>query len=193
MRVAIILGSIRIGRQSHKIGYYLAQKIRESSIDVTMIDLAEHPLPMMEEENGKLLSPASDISIIGTQLKEADAMILVSPEYHGSFTGVLKNALDFYWAEFRKKPIGVVTTGSGRMGGINASTQMQHVVLSLGAYPVPVKLLIPEIQHAFNDQFEPLREDIIRNSDRFLNEFIWFANAIVRAKEEQAEKAPAKS
>ncbi|MGZ5135949.1 MAG: NADPH-dependent FMN reductase, partial [Flavitalea sp.] len=101
--------------------------------------------------------------------------------------------LDFYWAEFKKKPIGVVTTGSGRMGGINASTQMQHIVLSLGAYPVPVKLLIPEIQHAFNDQFEPLREDIVRNSERFLNEFVWFANAIVKAKEEQTEKAPAKS
>ena len=157
-----------------------------------MIDLAEHPLPMMEEDNGRLRSPADDISIIGAQLKEADSMILVSPEYHGSFTGVLKNALDFYWAEFKKKPIGVVTTGSGKMGGVNASTQMQHVVLSLGAYPVPTKLLIPEIQTAFNEQFEPLREDIVKSSDRFLNEFSWFANAIVEAKAAQVEKASAK-
>jgi azobenzene reductase len=189
MKVAIILGSIRIGRKSHSIAYYLERKMREKGIDVTMIDLAEHALPlMMEERNGRLHSPTDDISIMGAQLKEADAMILVSPEYHGSFTGVLKNALDFFWAEFNKKPIGVVTTGSGKMGGINASTQMQHVVLSLGAYPLPTKLLIPEIQHAFNDQFEPLREDIVRNSDRFLNEFSWFANAIVKAKMEQAEK-----
>lgn len=158
-----------------------------------MIDLAEHPLPMMEDENGKLRNPTGDISQIGTQLKEADAMILVSPEYHGSFSGVLKNALDFYWAEFKKKPIGVVTTGSGKMGGINASIQMQHVVLSLGAYPVPTKLLIPEIQHAFNDQFEPMREDIIKNSERFLNEFSWFAKAIVNAKAEQPEKSSLKS
>jgi NAD(P)H-dependent FMN reductase len=162
-------------------------------MDVTMIDLAEHPLPMMEEDNGRLRSPADDISIIGTQLKEADSMILVSPEYHGSFSGVLKNALDFYWAEFKRKPIGVVTTGSGKMGGINASTQMQHVVLSLGAFPLPTKLLIPEIQHAFNEQFEPLREDIIKNSERFLNDFTWFANAIVQAKAEQSEKATIKS
>jgi NAD(P)H-dependent FMN reductase len=192
MKYAIILGSIRIGRQSHKIAYYLEKKIKQQGIDVLMIDLAEHPLPMMEDDNGKVHNPAGDISIIGAQLKEADAMILVSPEYHGSFSGVLKNALDFYWAEFKKKPIGVVTTGSGKMGGINASTQMQHVVLSLGAYPLPTKLLIPEIQHAFNDQFEPLRDDIIRNSDRFLNEFSWFANAIVKAKAEQSEIKPVK-
>ncbi|MBC7828907.1 MAG: NAD(P)H-dependent oxidoreductase [Chitinophagaceae bacterium] len=193
MKIAIILGSIRIGRKSHKIAYYLEKKIKQSGIDVTMIDLAEHPLPMMEEENGKISNRTGDISVIGAQLKEADAMILVSPEYHGSFSGVLKNALDFYWAEFNKKPIGVVTTGSGKMGGINASTQMQHVVLSLGAYPLPTKLLIPEIQYAFDDQFEPLREDIVRNSERFLNEFSWFANAIVNAKAELPQKAPLKS
>jgi azobenzene reductase len=193
MKCAIILGSIRVGRQSHKIAYYLENKIRQKGIDVTMIDLAEHPLPMMEEDNGRLRSPADDISIMGARLKEADSMILVSPEYHGSFSGVLKNALDFYWAEFKKKPIGVVTTGSGKMGGINASTQMQHVVLSLGAYPLPTKLLIPEIQHAFNNEYEPLREDIIKNTDRFLNEFSWFANAIVQAKAEQSEKTSIKS
>ena len=192
MKCAIILGSIRIGRQSHRIAYYLERKLRERGIEVVMVDLAEHPLPMMEEDNGRLRSPADDISIIGAQLKEADSMILVSPEYHGSFSGVLKNALDFYWAEFKKKPIGVVTTGSGKMGGINASTQMQHVVLSLGAYPVPTKLLIPEIQHAFNEQFEPLREDIVKNTDRFLTEFCWFANAIVEAKAAQTEKASVK-
>jgi azobenzene reductase len=187
MKYAIILGSIRIGRQSHRIAYYLEQKIRNKGIDVTMIDLAEHPLPMMEEDNGRLRSPADDVSIIGAQLKEADAVILVSPEYHGSFSGVLKNALDFYWAEFKKKPIGVVTTGSGRMGGINASTQMQHVVLSLGAFPLPTKLLIPEIQHAFNEQNEPLREDIVRNTERFLSDFHWLANAIFNAKSAHPE------
>lgn len=187
MKYAIILGSIRIGRQSHRIAYYLEQRIKIKGIDVTMIDLAEHPLPMMEEDNGRLRSPADDVSIIGAQLKEADAVILVSPEYHGSFSGVLKNALDFYWAEFKKKPIGVVTTGSGRMGGINASTQMQHVVLSLGAFPLPTKLLIPEIQHAFNEHNEPLREDIVRNTERFLGEFHWLANAIVKAKSEHPE------
>lgn len=157
-----------------------------------MIDLAEHPLPMMEEDNGRLRSPADDVSIIGAQLKEADSMILVSPEYHGSFSGVLKNALDFYWAEFKRKPIGVVTTGSGKMGGINASTQMQHVVLSLGAFPLPTKLLISEIQHAFDEQNQPLREDIVKNTDRFLNDFVWFAGAIVQAKTDHPQKATLK-
>ncbi|MGB8193144.1 MAG: NAD(P)H-dependent oxidoreductase [Chitinophagaceae bacterium] len=182
MKIAIFLGSVRAGRQTHKIAYYVEKKLKERGMETIMIDLATHPLPLMDEHYGKGLPIRPEISSVGLQLKDADGILLVSPEYHGSFTGVLKNALDYYWAEFARKPIGVIATGSGKMGGINASTQMQHVVLSLGGYPLPFKLLIPEIQHAFNEAFEPLREDIVKNTDRFVNEFTWFANAIAQAK-----------
>jgi azobenzene reductase len=90
--------------------------------------------------------------------------------------------LDYYWAEFKHKPMGVIATGSGRMGGINASTQMQHVILSLGAYPVPYKLLVPQIQHAFDEQMQPVNAELVKGTGRFLDEFLWFANAIVQAK-----------
>jgi len=182
MKVAIILGSIRTGRQTHKIAYYVEKKLNERGIQTQMVDLMESPLPLMEERQTHA-SASPEIIKLGQLLKETDALLLVSPEYHGSFTGVLKNALDYYWAEFSRKPIGVITTGSGRMGGINASTQLQHVILSLGAFPMPYKLLIPDIQNAFDDQLQPLREDVVKNTERFLNEFVWFANAIVSAKQ----------
>lgn len=182
MKVAILLGSIRIGRQTHKIAYYVEEKLKERGVDTVMIDLADHPLPFMDERAGRLASHNGEIAAMGVQLKDADAILLVSPEYHGSFTGVLKNALDYYWSEFARKPMGVIATGSGKMGGINASTQLQHVILSLGAYPLPFKLLVPEIQHAFDDDMQPLREDVVKNTKRFVDEFAWFANAIVQHK-----------
>ncbi|HYF32915.1 MAG TPA: NADPH-dependent FMN reductase [Chitinophagaceae bacterium] len=180
MKIAILLGSIRVGRQTHKIAYYVQQKLQERGIDTVMIDLASQPLPFMEERSHHQRPQTGQIASMGTQLKTADAILLVSPEYHGSFTGVLKNALDYYWSEFARKPMGVIATGSGRMGGINASTQLQHVILSLGAYALPFKLLIPEIQHAFDENMQPLREDVVKNTTRFLDEFLWFANAIVQ-------------
>ena len=181
LKIAILLGSVRIGRQSHKIAYYIEQQLAEKGFEIVMIDLAEHPLPMMAETEEQNEISSTDVSFVGNSLKESDGIILVTPEYHGSFTGVLKNALDFFWREFARKPIGVITTGSGKMGGINASTQLQHVILSLGAYAVPVKLLISEIQNAFDEQGKP-REDVIRFSKRFLDEFIWILYAIARYK-----------
>lgn len=158
--------------------YYAEQKLRERGVETIMIDLASHPLPFMDERSAQMRPQTGEVASIGTHLRDADGILLVSPEYHGSFTGVLKNALDYYWSEFARKPMGVIATGSGKMGGINASTQLQHVILSLGAYALPSKLLIPEIQHAFDDNMQPLREDVVKNTVRFLDEFMWFAHAI---------------
>lgn len=183
MKIAILLGSVRSGRKTHNIAYYVEKKLQERGFQTQMLDLGKQPLPLMDERYGRTNAPSAEIAEMGLHLKEADGILLVSPEYHGSFTGVLKNALDYYWVEFARKPMGVVATGSGKMGGINASTQLQHVILSLGAFPLPFKLLVPEIQHAFDEQQQPLREDVVKNTERFLNEFTWFTNAIAQAKQ----------
>lgn len=189
MKVAIIIGSIRIGRQSHKVGLYLEKKLRERSIAVDLIDLAENPLPMLEERVGMPSDLFKTVQQISERLNHADALLLVTPEYHGSFSGVLKNALDYYWEEFNKKPIGVITVSNGKFGGINASTQLQHVILSLGAFALPTKLLIPEVHLAFNDLYQPRNKKIVQNTKQFLDEFTWFAEAIAHAKSPSEKRA----
>ena len=182
MKIAILLGSVRAGRQTHKIAYYVEKKLIERGHVVIMLDLGAQPIPLMNERYGRAELQPPEVTELAQKFQEADAILLVSPEYHGSFTGVLKNALDYYWKEFERKPMGVIATGSGRMGGINASTQLQHIILSMGAYPVPYKLLVPQIQHAFDEQMQPVQPELVKSTERFLNEFLWFANAIVQAK-----------
>lgn len=182
MNVVIIIGSVRTGRQSQKAGYFLQKKLLQKGIDAGIIDLAEYPLPIMEERINRDPQPPANAIVISEKLKEADAMILVTPEYHGSFSGVLKNALDYFLPEFTKKVIGVVTVGSGKMGGINASVQLQHVVLSMGAYPLPQKLIVPEVQLAFDEELNPKQELLSRQADRFVEEFSWLAHAVTTAK-----------
>lgn len=179
MKVVILLGSIRKGRQSYKLAYYLQKRLIDKGIQTELIDLARKPLPVFGQEEGD----NSNVEYIGDQLQQSDAIIFVTPEYHGSFSGVLKNAIDYYWSEFQKKPIGVATASAGRMGGINASTQLQHVILSLGAYPLPLKLLVPEIYKTFDDSFNSLSENTTKSAKKFLDEFLWFTEAIVNKKE----------
>src|SRR5690625_5400878 len=119
------------------------------------------------------------IASVGKRLTWGDALICVSPEYQDSFSGVLKNALDHYLEEFEKKAIGVVTVSSGKMAGINASIQLQLVILGVGAYPMPYKLLIPHINNSFDDQSEPQNEYVIILYEQFLNEFLWYVDACV--------------
>lgn len=178
MKIAILTGSIREKRQSHKAAYYVTKALRERGIETDLIDLAETPLPMYGVEEAADVQLKENVANISSRLDDADALIFVTPEYHGSISGVLKNALDHFWSEFRKKPIGVIAASGGKMAGINASTQLQHVILSMGAYPIPLKLLIPEIHNAIDDSFEPQNGQVVRSTEKFLNEFLWFAGAL---------------
>ncbi|MEO7049601.1 MAG: NAD(P)H-dependent oxidoreductase, partial [Ferruginibacter sp.] len=92
MNVTILLGSIRIGRKSHQIAYYLKEKLQKIGINSHLIDLMESPLPLMEERVGYHPHLPEMVHLASQKLKEADALIFISPEYHGSFSGVLKNA-----------------------------------------------------------------------------------------------------
>jgi len=184
MKVTLLIGSVRPERQTHKVARYIQKQLLHQGIEVDMIDLAEENLPVFGTSQNE--AEQSRISEISKRLDEASAMIFVTPEYHGSFSGALKNALDYYWVEFQRKTIGVVAGSSGKMGGINASTQLQHVVLSLGAYPLPVKLLVPEVHLAFNQQEEPTDERFARSAEKFLKEFLWYAEAINEKKTREA-------
>lgn len=183
MKITILLGSVREGRKSHRVAHYVERKLREKGIETDLIDLAEEQLPMYgaanenEEEKARVQS-------VGDRLKWGDALIFVSPEYQDSFSGALKNALDHYLPEFEKKAIGVVTVSSGKMAGINASIQLQLVILGVGAYPLPYKLLIPHISHSFDDQSEPQNETVIKMTEKFLGEFLWFADALAKKRKE---------
>ncbi|MGS2762267.1 NADPH-dependent FMN reductase [Sinomicrobium sp. M5D2P9] len=178
MKITIVIGSVRSERHSHRLAYFIKQQLSVKGIDTDIIDLSITPLPVygMDQPDTAHIAP------IGRKLGQSDALILVTPEYHGSFSGALKNMLDYYWSEFQKKPIGVATASSGKMGGINASSQLQHVILSLGAYALPLKLLVPEIHRAFDDTNVPLQESVTGNTEKFLHEFLWYADAIFHKK-----------
>ncbi len=184
MQIVLIIGSVREGRQTVKIGRYLA-KIFEQYKEVTceILDLAHLDIPILTDRWEKQQNPPQILPQISEKLQNADAVVLCSPEYHGSYSGVIKNAIDHFWKEFQRKPMGVVATGSGRFGGVNASTEMQLLILSLGAFPMPFKLLVPYIQKIFNEDGEPNEEFMVKNTQRFVEEFLWFASALIQAKE----------
>ncbi len=182
MKLIIISGSIRTGRRTHKLAEYLYERLtQEPDVQPELIDLQTLDLPMLSDRWAKQNPPQANLADLGKTLMEADAMIWVSPEYHGSYTGVLKNALDHYWKEFYQKPIGVATTSTGKHGGINASIQMQHLVLSLGAFPIPQKLLVADIGAAFDEAGQPV-ESLVNSTEKFLSPYLWFCRAIVAAK-----------
>lgn len=191
MKIAVLLGSIRLGRQSHKAAHYLVdQWNRVEGVEVSLIDLSVHRLPMMEERYNMHPNPPALVNEIGAELEAADAVVFMSPEYNGSYSGVLKNAVDYFARHaISGKPVGVVATSAGPLGGINASHRMQDLVLAIGAYPMPYKLLLPQVHTAFDEQHLVQDEKTEAAVRKFIEEFTWFARALVQGRAER-EKTP---
>ncbi len=189
MNIVIISGSTRVGRLSHRATVELAKRMAKRDLYAEVIDLAEYKFPMLEDTANNHTNPPAGLQAFAQKLDAADAMIFVSPEYHGSYSGALKNAIDYVWKEFAKKPIGVVTATTGKFGGVNASTQMQLLVLSLGAFPMPYKLLVPYVDEAFDENGVLINDAIAKGFDKFITEFMWFAEAIVNQKDKVLTKA----
>jgi NAD(P)H-dependent FMN reductase len=184
MKVAIIVGSVRKGRQTPKAAAYLSSQLKqhEKISEVEYLDVAEYNFPVMEERNAYLKDKPKGMDDFSAKLQAADAIVIVSPEYNGSMPGALKNTLDYFYAELSKKPIGLLTVSSGNLGGINVHHDLQKYILHIKAYAVPMKYLLTHIDKAFDDRGNPVDEFFIKSTGLFIKELTWLAEALTNQK-----------
>ena len=184
MKIAIIVGSVRTGRQTPKAANYLKQQLLlDEKVDhVDYLDLAEFNFPIMEERNAYLTDKPARLEEFSDRLTAADAIVIVSPEYNGSIPGVLKNTLDYFYPELSKKTIGLLTVSGGNMGGINVHHDLQKYILHIRAYAIPTKYMLTQIHKAFDEEGNPLDQHFIKGTQSFINQLTWLTEAIVNQK-----------
>ncbi|UUZ82783.1 NAD(P)H-dependent oxidoreductase [Paenibacillus sp. P26] len=114
MKVTMIAGSNREGATSTILLRYIGRLLQAEHVSVTLIDLRELTLPLYSPGRGDLHPNAVRLL---EAAGEADALVLATPEYHGSVSGVLKNALDYMnAAQVSGKPVLSVSSAGGPMG-----------------------------------------------------------------------------
>jgi NAD(P)H-dependent FMN reductase len=119
-----------------------------------LIDLGDYDLVFCGEEDEN--SNLEDVLRLRRDVGEAQGIILGTPEYHGSFSGVLKNALDLMgFAEIEGKMIGLVGCSGGAMGASDALCGLRAVARALHAWVIPEQVCIPEAYKAFNETGQP--------------------------------------
>ncbi len=183
MNIAVVLGTTRIGRQSEKVANELVKRLTAlEEHSITFLDISKYPFPVFEERLRFHPNPPKELIHFSEQLKAADGIIFVIPEYNGSLPGTFKNAFDHFYAEYGRKPIGAVCVSDGKFAGVQASIQLQTLILHVKAYPMPTKLLVPFILKAFDEKGNLLDETVDKGMNQFIDEYLWFAQAIVTQK-----------
>ncbi|MFJ4094484.1 NADPH-dependent FMN reductase [Kitasatospora sp. NPDC089913] len=138
LRVAVIVGSVREGRQGRAVAdWFLAAAGSTAGLDLDVIDLVDVPLPLAMPGWGGTSTPeaAAALADVTPRLAAADAFVVVTPEYNHSFPAALKNLIDWHYTQWQAKPVGFVSYG-GLGGGLRAVEQLRLVFAELHAVTV---------------------------------------------------------
>lgn len=136
-KIQLIIGSTRPTRIGDKIGNWLAEIANQNeNLDVEVVDLKDYDLPFLNEpEKPSSNKYSKDYTIKWSEkVKQADGYIWLTPEYNASYTAVIKNAIDYLYSEWDKKPVLIASYGVGGGGTANKHltdvAERLHMVVS---------------------------------------------------------------
>jgi NAD(P)H-dependent FMN reductase len=153
------------------------------------LDLAAYNFPIMEEVLHRHPNPPEGLAEFAEEIRRSDAHIFLSPEYNGTYTAALKNAVDYLKENaFSKKVIGTVAVTAGPMGGIRAAVSLQQLVLGVSGYAIPQMLLVGQVGQKFDEKGAVLDPAQAAKIETYLEHFFWLAEAVTEKKALNAER-----
>lgn len=163
----IIIASTRPGR----VGLPVAQWVNDVALKhpgfapVELVDLAEWNLPLMDEPAHPRFrryehQHTRDWS---AKIDQADAFLIVMPEYNYGYTAPLKNAIDYLHQEWAYKPVGLVSYG-GVAAGARAAQMIKQVLTALRMMPLPEAVQIPFVARFLDEDGAIQPNEVMENA-----------------------------
>ena len=151
MQVAGICGSLRKGSFTRMALHVALAGAKEAGARTRLLDLSEYHLIFCDGKEDESGYP-KDVFTLREEVRAAQGIILATPEYHGGYSGVLKNALDLMgFEEFEGKMLGLVGVSGGGMGAFGAMNNLRAVGRALHAWVIPEQASIPEAYKVFDE------------------------------------------
>ena len=145
MKLAVIVGSTRQGRQTDKLAKWVAKEIAKHA-DVEVLDLRDYPMPFLDEAISPRYNPDrhadAETKKWLDKTAEFDGYAVVTPEYNRSTSAVLKNALDVLDHQWDDKPVALV--GHGSSGGAQAIANLRMAFPGVGVVTIPQALFFSD-------------------------------------------------
>jgi len=151
VRVLAISGSLRAASNNTALLRVAAEEA-PAGIEVDLWnDLRD--VPPYDADDDLDPGPAA-VEALRDAVRDADAVLIATPEYNGSIPGALKNAVDwvsrpFPTNAFRNKPVAVIGTSHGAFGGVWSQAELRKVLGIVGARVAPVELAVPLAEDKF--------------------------------------------
>jgi len=195
VKIAVIVGTTRAARVGHKPTEWIADiASQRDDMIVEVLDLREYPLPFFDEVASNAWAPSQNDVAQRWQKKvaEFDGYIFVSAEYNRGVPAVLKNALDYAYPEWNKKPAAFV--GYGSVGAARAIEQLRLIAIELQMAPIrtSVHLQGADFMAVWKGEKDIAELSYLRqNASDMLDQLVWWTHALKAAREQPAISAAA--
>ena len=176
IKLAIIVGSTRKGRFAPVVANWFTDRAKQrDDLSVDVLDLDDLDLP--DRLHGFGEDPAPEVALVSPRLRDADAFVVITPEYNHSFPAPLKSAIDWHFTEWQAKPVGFVSYG-GVGGGLRAVEQLRQVFAELHAVTVRDTVSFHGAWSRFDDEGEPVEADAVNKAaTAVLDQVGWWGTA----------------
>lgn len=159
VRILALAGSTRRESFNQKLLQVGVAAAREAGADVTVVNLRDDPLPLFDQDDEaeRGMPPAAE------RLKQLflahNGLLIASPEYNSSISGVLKNALDWVSrsapgepmkAAFLGKTAAIMAASPGGLGGLRGLVHLRDILGNIGVLVLPSEVAVPEAHKVFD-------------------------------------------
>ncbi|MDA0167665.1 NAD(P)H-dependent oxidoreductase [Solirubrobacter taibaiensis] len=178
LQIMLVCGSVRRPSHTRALTAQIEQSLSRYAVVTTDWDLRERPLPIADpaHHDDPLLHPDQEVRDFVTAATLSDAFVLASPDYHNSFSGVLKNALDHLAIEqLQYKPVALAGHGGNRSS--QAVDQLRIVVRGLHGVAIPAQVCtqVSDYRLLERDAYQVYAEDVLHRIERSAAELVVFA------------------
>lgn len=159
-RILAFAGSSRTKSLNKHVVRIAAEGARRAGAEVTLIDLRDHPMPIYDGD----LERDEGLPANARKLKDLflanDGLLISTPEYNSSFSGLLKNLIDWVsrpvegyppYEAFLDKSAVLLSASPGRLGGLRALHDLRKVLGNIKVTVLPEQLAVPHANTVFDD------------------------------------------
>ena len=170
IKIVGINGSLRPGSYSAMALEVAISRVGALGVETEIIDLRKLSLPFCN--GGDDYSDYPDVAKMQQTVKSAAGLILATPEYHGSVSGVMKNALDLMsFEDLSGKVAGLISVLGGQSNS-NALNDLRIILRWVHAWVIPEQIGLGQAWKVFNEEGEILDEKLSQRFDAFARSLV---------------------
>ncbi len=170
VKVVGIIGSLRTDAYSALAMQQAINRVKDLGAEVEILDLREMTLPFCD--GGSEYPDYPDVEVLRDKVKAADGLILATPEYHGSVSGVLKNALDLMSFEHLSGKVAGLISVLGGQSNSNALNDLRIIVRWVHGWVIPEQIAVGQAWQAFDSEGKVKDEKLSQRFDGFAKSLV---------------------